>query len=69
MDERSERRGSAIGRYETVQMVVINGDFYKTGIGRLFPPGWEEVEVLVNRHCRLGPSAHRSFAQGGHRDG
>ena len=52
-----------------MQMVVINGDFYKTGIGRLFPPGWEEVEVLVNRHCRLGPSAHRSFAQGGHRDG
>lgn len=36
------------------QLVVINGDFYKTGTGRLFPAGWEGVGVLVKHHWKLG---------------
>jgi lipopolysaccharide transport system ATP-binding protein len=45
------------------QLVVINGDFYKTGTGRLVPQGWEGVGVLVPHHWRLGPNLHRSSAQ------
>lgn len=42
-----------------VKMVVINGDFYKTGTGRVAHSGWEGLGVLVKHHWRLGsPSTH-----------
>ena len=36
------------------RMAVINGDFYETGTGKVAPPGWEGVGVLVKHYWRLG---------------
>ena len=44
-----------------MQMVVINGDFYKTGTGRVTYVGWEGVGVLVEHRWSLS-SDHKSVS-------
>ena len=42
-----------------IRMVVINGDFYGAGCGRLTPQGWEGVGVLVKHYWRLWSDSRR----------